>query len=128
MSNLKPFDLEKALAGEPVIYRCGTPVAEVLFSKVRKSKGLQCVHSIEDDGSTRTHDVNGVYDKGIKSSFDLFMAPKKIKYYFASWDHDQGRRATTMMYICMGFLEKGIASGAILALSGYTIHEIEIEE
>lgn len=73
---LIPFDLEKALEGEPVITRDGMPIREIFYSKTLEKKGCQSVMAVSDDEKT-FHEKDGTfYPKKIPSDYDLFMAPK----------------------------------------------------
>lgn len=77
---LIPFDLEKALEGEPVITRDGMPILEIFYSKTLEKKGDQSVMAVADDGKT-FHEKDGTfYPKKIPSDYDLFMAPKPKKF------------------------------------------------
>ena len=74
---MKPFNLEKALAGEPVITRIGMKVTEIVHFKTATNR-----HTVVfvADGSTYSVASNGrSFDNGIESSLDLFMAPKMVK-------------------------------------------------
>lgn len=81
MNNLIPFDLEKALAGEPVITRDGRPVDEVhLFKTDTTEYPLRYV----TEGKTLCCDKSGRYwANGAEVSGDLFMAPKPVEIYSA---------------------------------------------
>ena len=78
---MKPFDLERALAGDPVITRNGLPVTQfVLFKDTNHSYNLhgvleKCVVSFTENGL--------FYQGGIHSKNDLFMAPKTQKLWIA---------------------------------------------
>lgn len=80
-----PFNLEKALAGDPVITREGKKVLEIkLFEKRTQDPVVYLV------ASKYEHNANEMLyatDKEGKSfcnpDFDLFMVPKKIKLFIA---------------------------------------------
>jgi hypothetical protein len=77
---MKPFDLQKALAGEPVVYRNGTVPKEWHYFKTGSSKND--LVSIDQTGDMKFHFVeNGsLHDYRPESSHDLFMAEKpKVK-------------------------------------------------
>jgi hypothetical protein len=69
---MKPFDIEKALDGEPVVTRSGQPVTELtLFYATKEEYCLRGVLEHEIMGWS----VSGEYDKNIENhSRDLFMA------------------------------------------------------
>ena len=76
---MKPFDLEKALAGEPVVTRNGKPVTELHCFKTAEGPYNVCAVV---DGVVMVLTAKGVYysvEEGrvVEHSFDLFMAPTK---------------------------------------------------
>lgn len=78
--NLKPFDLEAALRGEPVVTRDGRAIIDmVLF----KNKKIICslAGSIEDYYAIVQWDTNGRFDETVDNKFDLFMGKKTKKLY-----------------------------------------------
>lgn len=73
---MKPFDLEKALAGEPVVTRDGRPV-KIAGYNPDADDYAKIVGWV--DGDTKSWDSNGEYFIA-KSNTDLFMAEKpKVK-------------------------------------------------
>ena len=69
------FDLERALAGDKVITRCGDEVEQLMVFNCRSAKSLYCVIDckvLSFDSRGRFNYMDG--DTG----FDLFMAPKKL--------------------------------------------------
>lgn len=72
---MKPFDLEKALAGEPVVTRNGARVTKIcVFEDVKDSYPV--ITSI--NGRIRSFTSKGAYvNDDSTSPYDLFMAPKK---------------------------------------------------
>jgi len=75
--NLKPFNLEKALAGEPVVTRDGRKVTEIIHFKTAFNTLQNTVAVI--DGHFYSFYENGKCMSQWDSEFDLFMAPKIIK-------------------------------------------------
>lgn len=76
---MKPFNLERALAGDPVVTRGGWKALKILDS------GLD-IHmryiALFEDGSTETYDEHGRYFGTDEEAYiDLFMAPKKRKVW-----------------------------------------------
>lgn len=70
---LIPFDLEKALAGEPVVTRNGFEVTKLTTFEI--SRGVILVGVMGGDVQTWTK--NGKWlESGMTSDFDLFMKPK----------------------------------------------------
>jgi hypothetical protein len=74
---MKPFDLEKAKAGQPVITREGLPVK--FFSFQMKNEYPICGYVIENDGQecVTIWNENGKEYKNSESDYDLFMTPVK---------------------------------------------------
>ena len=71
---MKPFDLTKALAGDPVVTRDGRPVTEIhLFKTAARANVIGAVVN----GAICTFRECGRYYSDSESCFDLFMAPKK---------------------------------------------------
>lgn len=74
---MKPFDLEKALAGEPVVTRDGQPVKIGAYNK-DVAPNCQLVGWI--NGGCYTWYSNGIFDSTLyESRNDLFMATKTVK-------------------------------------------------
>lgn len=72
---MKPFDLQKALAGDPVVTRDGRKVTEVVHMKTaRENESIVFVAS----GLCYATHLNGIIDT-FDSANDLFMAPKIVK-------------------------------------------------
>lgn len=78
---MKPFNLEKFLAGEPAITRDGRKVIEHYY--FRNSKNLQRLgYIIEGDFDILYSDDDGNFRDNGKSKFDLFMEEKEVDLYF----------------------------------------------
>ena len=76
--NLKPFDLEKALAGAPVVTRDGRKVLEIFaFKRLIALLGVSeqpVMALVEGDDSPVRFTVNGNYfSSSASSDYDLFM-------------------------------------------------------
>lgn len=75
-TKLKPFNLEKALAGEKVVTRDGRNVVEIV--KLSKAVGSQSVIAVKEDGNWASYSSDGyLWSEGSLSDNDLFMAPTK---------------------------------------------------
>lgn len=77
---MKPFNLERALAGDPVVTRDGRKVEEVtMLKKADVQKKVIAVI----DGYIRSYYPHGTRqgDQSMILSHDLFMAPVKKTYY-----------------------------------------------
>ena len=68
----KPFDMEAALAGAPVVTRDGRRVINLQFAKTYPIEA-----TIVNDDETTFHDIftkdGCIWDNGLQSDFDLFM-------------------------------------------------------
>lgn len=81
----KPFDLQKALAGDPVVTRNGIEVLEITYlatainySRVQASLNL----GVSAGNNVQRYYENGRCDGDSRDSpYDLFMAPKPVTYY-----------------------------------------------
>lgn len=82
--NLKPFDLERALAGDPVITRDGRSVQEIHHFKYDKSEW--CVGVVIDGGYWR-YCMDGSTCRAYNSpeGRDLFMAPIEKEYWIVTY-------------------------------------------
>lgn len=72
---MKPFDLQKALAGEPVITRTGMKVTELIQMPLTKDVVYRTalnniLHAVTETGVRANYYPD-------QSNWDLFMAPKK---------------------------------------------------
>ena len=73
---MKPFDLERALKGEPVITREGRKVSELHYFETCDDPG-ECVVTIID-GEMLLYYKDGNYFDDKTTEDDLFMAPRKV--------------------------------------------------
>jgi len=94
--NLKPFDLEKALAGEPVVTRNGLKVIEI---NCFQQKTDYPVRALFESGSTNAYTKNGkVYLEGDDNNYDLFMAPKTKTMWYCVFKDRSGVINTSSLY------------------------------
>ena len=78
--NLKPFNLEKALAGAKVVTRNGQEVTEIYECKTT-AKGQQNIVSVVD-GEAILHNKQGrFFTRDSESVLDLFMLPEVKTYW-----------------------------------------------
>jgi hypothetical protein len=73
---MKPFDLQKALAGEPVVTRDGREVTQLT-----KFDAPNCLFPIAAvvAGELETFSIGGKFRIGGETKHDLFMATKTVK-------------------------------------------------
>jgi hypothetical protein len=110
---MRPFDLEKALAGAPVCTRSGDPVTQLTPFTITSSYSLRGVI----DGELFAWTLDGKY-KYIDHEWDLFMAPIKK----TGWVARRGDIRVSMWL----FGTKGAAHAAHPDALSY--HEISWEE
>lgn len=71
----KPFNLARALAGDPVVNGEDKKIVEIHFFRNVKSE-FPVAAVVEGENRIDTHTIYGQFDMGGQSKFDLFMAPK----------------------------------------------------
>lgn len=125
---MKQFDLEKALAGDPVITREGEEALNIFYSKELENNGKElCVIVVLKSGCVLKYRKNGTlnddYVEG--EGLDLFMAQKKQKYYMAIGKEMDGYnyRKTSALYKSKKDLDNWMASGT----NFYSIKELELD-
>ena len=75
---MKPFDLEKALAGEPVVNGMDKKILKVAYNADAESDCRICAW--DEDGQAELYYENGRFDDISTTKLDLFMAEKpKVK-------------------------------------------------
>lgn len=72
----EPFDLARAMAGEPIVTRDGRAVKFVAHVPELKSDDERVLVLVEGDYHVSYFCETGEYMKKDKSKYDLFMAPK----------------------------------------------------
>lgn len=75
-SDPEPFDLARAMAGEPIVTRDGRKVKFVAHVPELKSADARVLVLVEGDDHVSCFSETGEYMKKEKSKDDLFMAPK----------------------------------------------------
>jgi len=86
---MKEFNLESALAGEPVIARNGKKVTELHLFK--NAKLIQPLYgTIEGDEDVLCWTTNGIYTSIKETSWDLFMAEQKKSVWVNVYESEEG--------------------------------------
>lgn len=84
---MKPFNLQLALAGKPVVTRDGRKVAEIYHFKTLKSD--YTVHA-SIDGYNREYTTEGMYyNNGSESVADLFMEEPVVEKWVNIYCHNK---------------------------------------
>jgi hypothetical protein len=83
MKELKLFDLELALAGDPVVTRSGYPVRIICSDRKNDNYPIIALVYTHEQEYFQDYTVSGKYDirDNFTSGYDLFMAPTKKPYY-----------------------------------------------
>lgn len=76
---MKPFDLEAAKRGEPIISRAGVP--HKFIAHVPEATEINRVVTLTSGGDIRVNMENGTISVNAQSTNDLFMATKKRTIY-----------------------------------------------
>jgi hypothetical protein len=91
-NNLKPFNLKRALAGDPVVTRGGKKVLEIYCFKTKQPE--QPILVDIGDEYIRHYSLNGAYyHNGPIDKDDLFMAPIEKEYWCLSALNTKSRDA-----------------------------------
>jgi hypothetical protein len=93
---MKPFDLEEALAGKPVVTRVGSTVNQIVKFDVIENP--YCIAGVVH-GNIETWFINGKYSPNKhESNFDLFMATESKFIWINLWQqlHENGNYVTTV--------------------------------
>jgi hypothetical protein len=91
---MKPFDLEKALSGEPVITREGKEVKQL---KYFNTKEANCLYGVMDY-EVYYWKINGTVTNKGSHTHDLFMAPKTMKVWANVYYSDKKGLVIGSMY------------------------------
>jgi hypothetical protein len=83
--NLKPFDLQKALAGDPVVTRGGHKVSQIVYLPGRINGPP--VAAFSDSRCLCYRPLDGRTSEGYDTDYDLFMAPKTVTKYVNVYPH-----------------------------------------
>ena len=109
---MEPFNLERALAGEPVVTRDGREVTEIHFFETC-TKGYAVIAIIEGDKFGFTN--NGYYlDNSTEHRLDLFMKPKVVEGWFNVHVNNNG-----IVVIGISYPSEEVAKANIVELSSY---------
>lgn len=82
--NYRPFDLEKAKAGERIVTRDGHPARIISWDREHMTDHIVALVEYTEDGETTEEvmtytDQGRYYDDGNESCNDLFMAPTIVE-------------------------------------------------
>ena len=97
---MKPFNLEAAMRGEPVIQRCGRSARILAFNSKACCLGIKYPLAVEFLNGSGEFEINSFTENGeitptIASDVDLFMATRKEKRWIVSGLDEDGCLHTT---------------------------------
>jgi len=94
---MKPFNLEEALAGKPVVTRNGNQVTQLHKFDVL-DLDAQELYAVIDDRQIESFYLNGQWREKGESGYDLFMAPESKFLWINLWQqlHENGNYKTTV--------------------------------
>lgn len=94
---MKPFNLEEALAGKPVVTRSGDPVTQIV--KFKNIDSPYCILGVHNN-EVEKWCIDGRFNesKTNESGLDLFMAPESKFIFINLWQqlHENGNYQTTV--------------------------------
>ena len=93
---MKPFNLERALAGDPVVTKAGEPVEQLhKFDTI----DMKCIFGVVE-GEVYSWRIGGEFYEEGESDKDLFMATKKCSGWInISKDHNGDIRVSEYPYM-----------------------------
>ena len=110
---MKPFNLEKALAGEPVVNGRGVKVTEIVYFNTVDQRLSPPVIAILD-GVSRGFTIDGIHYEGHPNeSIDLFMDENELwvnVYYSKAQDH---------VWVSIHYISEQEAKQNIITTSSY---------
>ena len=76
---MKPFDLEKAIAGHPLVTRDGRKVLDFHYFKAAEIEFP--IYALLEKGVVESYKINGMNLQESASHYDLLLAPLKKTYW-----------------------------------------------
>ena len=90
---MKPFDIEKAKAGEAVCTRDGRDVRIVCYDKAGDDYPILALVMVDDHEIMHSFSVSGYQlSKGVQSKSDLFMKDKEVTEWLFIIENNEGER------------------------------------
>lgn len=121
----KPFDLEKALNGDPVVTREGRPVKEIFFFMTIPEKKCPVAAAIGENIRVFTRNGFLAYD-GRETDIDLLMAPVKHERWIAVFRNGKGAEPYVSAAVYASEKEvQDLFFGSARFLKAVKIHEWE---
>jgi (p)ppGpp synthase/HD superfamily hydrolase len=102
---MKPFDLTKALAGEPVVTRDGQPVTQLTKFDCDSAYPLRAVI----DGKIISFTIDGICLSKRQCSHDLFMAEPE-RWVNVYWDESKNKAVSFGVYNSRAIAELNVYS------------------
>lgn len=120
--NLKPFNLERALAGDPVVTRDGRKIIEII--KFNSDINHPIFALVENRINAEWRTLEGKYWDNQESESDLFMIPIKKTYWINIYKNEYGIR----LYHDTFFNSKEDAINSKILRNYHSTVHVEIEE
>jgi hypothetical protein len=93
---LKEFNLERALAGDPVVTKDGRKILDIHLFTDALEKVAYPIYALVDENERYSKRIESFTKYGAYSfeqnDFDLFMAPKSQKYYVSIFFDESAER------------------------------------
>ncbi len=105
-----PFDLERALAGAPLVTRGGVPAVKFRHNPDPNQFYIFCA---EVNGSDCAFTPKGTYLLTSPDGYDLFMADAALCPYCSAGDHDETAKACPRRAADAERFAKGVAAAAV---------------
>ncbi len=122
MKNLKPFDLNAALRGDPVVTREGEKVTHI--AHFASMPGRNLIWTLTDETTVNYIYINGKAYHDRDSQYDLFMASKTKKLWIGvKKEVESNRHDTTIAYENLEELKQN----NFISLDEIQIIQVEIE-
>ena len=94
---MKPFNLEQAKAGKPVVTRTGRPV-RILCWDAKGSDPIVGLIELDFTSFACNYNENGIFREGVESEQDLFMKSEPKEGWVGIMKAVSGRLITTDIY------------------------------
>lgn len=88
---MKPFNLERAVAGDPLMTRDGRKVIDFHYFEKNSMKHPFYFHCENEEYFLQAADIHGKIFFERESPYDLFMAPKVHTYWISIFKNEYGK-------------------------------------
>lgn len=106
---MKPFDLQRALAGDKVVTRDGREVTQLTRFKCNE----ECLAGVIDGVLETWHETGKYLTNDSGCSYDLFMAPKTVKRWVNFYETKNSHHANGFAFETEETAKRAVFGGAI---------------